>query len=96
MLLAKDIEGLRHYIENVPEAYDEHGDLHPRLQEVVLIYAEGDKDYCKAHGVTDETLSRYEAFRKQYISLKTNGGNPSSVMKSFTGTFWYYYMFINS
>lgn len=96
MLLAKDIEGLRHYIENVPEAYDEHGDLHPRLQEVVLIYAEGDKEYCKAHGVTDETLSRYEAFRKQYISLKTNGGNPASVMKSFTGTFWYYYMFINS
>ena len=96
MLLAKDIEGLRHYIENVPEAYDEHGDLHPRLQEVVMIYAEGDKDYCKAHGVTDETLNRYEAFRKQYISLKTNGGNPSSVMKSFSGTFWYYYMFINS
>ena len=63
---------------------------------MALIYAEGDKDYCKAHGVTDETLNRYEAFRKQYISLKTNGGNPSSVMKSFTGTFWYYYMFINS
>lgn len=96
MLLAKDIEGLRHYIENVPEAYDKQGNLHAHLQEAVMIYAEGDKEYCKAHGVTDETLNRYEAYRKQFISLKTNGGNPSSVMRSFAGTFWYYYMFINS
>lgn len=95
MLLAKDIEGLRHYIENVPEAYDGQGNLHPHLQEAVLIYAEGDRDYCEDHGVTVDTFERYEAFRKKFVTLRNSGSNPVTGMKSFSKTFWYYYMFIN-
>ena len=93
MLLAKDIEGLRRYIENDPGAYGPDGSLHPLLQEVIMIYSEGDKDYCREHGVTDETFKRYDSFKKQYLRAGNNGGNPLRDMKSYSNSFWYYYLF---
>ena len=93
LLLAKDIEGLRAYIENDPGAYGPDGSLHPLLQEVIKIYAENDEAYCREHGVTDETFKRYDSFKKRFIQAGNKGGNPVRDMKSFSGTFWYYYMF---
>jgi len=96
MLLAKDIEGLRYYIENEPKAYDTEGNLNTYLQEVIMIYSEGNDDYCREHGVTDATFKRYEAFKKRFLELRATNGDPIRQMKSFSNTFWYYYMFIKN
>ena len=93
MLLAKDLEGLKAYIENDPKAYDSEGKLHTHLQEAVLVYSEEDADYCREHGVTEATFNRYNAFKKRFLELGANNGNPIRDMKSFSDTFWYYFMF---
>ena len=93
MLLAKDLDRLRDYIENDPGAYDSEGNLPVRLQEAVLVYSEEDEAYCREHGVTDATFSRYNAFKKKFLESGANNGNPLKDLKSFSDTFWYYFMF---
>ena len=93
MLLAKDLDGLRDYIENDPKALDSEGNLPIRLQEAVLVYSEDNEAYCKEHGVTDSTFSRYNAFKKKFLESGANNGNPLKDLKSFSDTFWYYFMF---
>ena len=93
MLLAKDVEGLKAYIENDPKAYNPDGRLHQHLQEAVLVYSEEDEAYCREHGVTDATFTRYQAFKKRFLELGANNGNPVKDMRSFSDTFWYYFMF---
>lgn len=93
MLLAKDLEGLKAYIENDPKAYDADGKLHTHLQEAVLVYSEENADYCREHGVTEATFNRYNSFKKRFLELGANNGNPIRDMKSFSDTFWYYFMF---
>ena len=93
MLLAKDLEGLKAYIENDPKAYDADGNLHTHLQEAVLVYSEEDADYCREHGVTEATFNKYNSFKKRFLELGANNGNPIRDMKSFSDTYWYYFMF---
>ncbi len=93
MLLAKDVEGLKAYIENDPKAYNPDGSLHVHLQEAVLVYSEEDEAYCREHGVTDETFSRYQSFKRKFLELGASNGNPIRDMKSFSDTYWYYFMF---
>ena len=93
MLLAKDVEGLKSYIENDPKAYNPDGSLHQHLQEAVLVYSEEDEAYCREHGVTDATFSRYQSFKRRFLELGASNGNPIRDMKSFSDTYWYYFMF---
>ncbi|MBR4755649.1 MAG: hypothetical protein IK076_01760, partial [Bacteroidales bacterium] len=93
MLLAKDVEGLKAYIENDPKAYNPDGSLHVHLQEAVLVYSEEDEAYCREHGVTDGTFSRYQSFKRKFLELGASNGNPIRDMKSFSDTYWYYFMF---
>ena len=93
MLLAKDVEGLKAYIENDPRACNPDGSLHQHLQEAVLVYSEEDEAYCREHGVTDATFTRYQAFKKRFLELGASNGNPVRDMKSFSDTYWYYFMF---
>ena len=93
MLLAKDVEGLKSYIENDPKAYNPDGSLNQHLQEAVLVYSEEDEAYCREHGVTDATFSRYQSFKRRFLELGASNGNPIRDMKSFSDTYWYYFMF---
>ncbi len=93
MLLAKDVEGLKAYIENDPKAYNPDGSLHVHLQEAVLVYSEEDEAYCREHGVTDGTFSRYQSFKRRFLELGASNGDPIRDMKSFSDTYWYYFMF---
>lgn len=93
MLLAKDMEGIKEYIETDPKAYDGQGNLNVHLQEAVLVYAEEDENYCREHGVTETVFTRYKAFKKKFLELGANNGDPVTGLKSFSDTFWYYFMF---
>ena len=93
MLLAKDVDGLKAYIENDPKAYNPDGSLNLHLQEAVLVYSEDDEAYCREHGVTDATFSRYQSFKRRFFELGASNGNPIRDMKSFSDTYWYYFMF---
>ena len=88
-----DVEGLKSYIENDPKAYNPDGSLHIHLQEAVLVYSEEDETYCREHGVTDGTFNRYQSFKRKFLELGASNGNPIRDMKSFSDTFWYYFMF---
>ena len=87
------MEGLKYYIENDPKAYNPDGTLHQHLQEAVLVYSEEDEAYCREHGVNDATFARYQSFKKRFLELGANNGNPVKDMRSFADTFWYYFMF---
>lgn len=96
LLLAKDLRSTYDFIDRYfgSPALET---LPTPAQEALLFYSdymqnvEGDasvdSEWCRSHGVTDETISRFGRFQQE--SLK-NGGNAP---KSFRTTFWYYLLY---
>lgn len=90
LLLSKDFNALKSFVEEF------HGKgclevLPERLQEAILTYSENDLDYCRAHGVSEEIISRFARFRQEVLSLRRSGAaNMSRLAAEWGRTFWYY------
>ena len=92
MMLDKNMEGIR-YLADRYLPYQEGQSVPPLMQQAVTVLAEHDEDYCRSHGVDDETVSRFMAFRQTVLNARRNNQNLQAALASYRGTYWYYYMF---
>jgi hypothetical protein len=49
-----------------------------------------DSTYCRNHGVTEDTMNRFDEFQNDY---RQSGNNPSTLAR-YSNTFWYYLFFM--
>ena len=92
LLLAKDLNSVKHFITDYYSSPD--SPALPRIaQEAMVFYSEYSRnmegvesfglDWCYDHGVTPETVKRFEDYQKAAVA------GPVS-LKRFRGTYWYY------
>ncbi len=90
LLIAKDYNGINFFIDR----YYGKGcmtTLPERLQEAVVAIHEHDPEYCRAHGVSEETINRFSQFRQDVLTLRRSGAtNMSRLAAGYGKTFWYY------
>ena len=96
LLLAKDIKSVTGVVSRY---YGQPGllSLPVPVQEAVLFYSEYTRnvsgadvlgpDWCRAHGVTEETFQRFQQF--QDASVKSGGKAP----KGYKSSYWYYLLY---
>ena len=95
LMLEKNMAGIKQLVELPsfsPEVWN--GSLPPLVQEAIVTYAENDADYCSEHGVTPETMQRFQTFRDLALDARRKYRNQQTALAQFRGSFWYYYMFI--
>ncbi len=61
------------------------------LQEALVENNEFDLDYCREHGVSEETINRHNQFIQKFMETQQKGLNPEAALKrEFGRTYWYY------
>lgn len=92
LMLDKNMEGIRILADRYLPYHD--GQPVPELmQQALTVLAEHDEDYCRSHGVNDETISRFMSFKQTVLNARRSNANLQAALASYKGTFWYYYMF---
>lgn len=92
LMLDKNMEGIRYLADRYLPYHD--GQPVPELmQQALTVLAEHDEDYCRSHGVNDETISRFMSFKQTVLNARRSNANLQAALASYKGTFWYYYMF---
>ncbi|MBO7417519.1 MAG: hypothetical protein J6U14_01085 [Bacteroidaceae bacterium] len=92
MMLDKNMDGVRYLSDRFLANWQ--GDTMPELmQEAVVILAEHDEEYCRSHGVTDETANRFMAFKQAVLNARRSNVNQQAALSAYRNTYWYYYMF---
>jgi hypothetical protein len=91
LMLEKNMAGVKDLVERVTAVQTDKA-LPQLVQEAVVTYAENDPSYCTSHGVTQETMQRFQQFRQLALQARRNGQNMQSALASFRHTFWYYYL----
>ena len=90
LLVSKNFDGVIEFVER----YYGKGcmtTLPERLQEAIVAINEHDPEFCRAHGVSEETIGRFTNFRQDVITLRRNGAtNFSGLAAKYGKTFWYY------
>jgi len=90
LLISKDFDGIKTFLDR----YYGRGcmtTLPERLQEAVVAMAEHDPEYCRQHGVSEETINRFSVFRQEVLNLRRSGAtNMSRLAAEYGRTFWYY------
>lgn len=85
------------YIDRVVEKFYNTPALNPfpeQLQEAFLLVNDGNIDYCRSYGVSEEAIKRYVQFMNLLDQAERRGLNPAQTMrKSFGNTVWYQFMF---
>jgi hypothetical protein len=93
LLLAKDMKDMEYFINK----YQNSPSLTPLpklLQEALISIKEKDLNYCLKHGVSEETLQRYQDYKQKFIACRSEGRDPSSfLMAEYGASYWYYLMF---
>lgn len=92
LMLDKNMPGIKSLVEKYADKFW-HTGLPTLVQEAITTYAENDSDYCATHGVTQDTMNRFQVFRQRALEARRNGQNQQATLAQFRGTFWYYYMF---
>lgn len=65
-----------------------------QLQEVFLLVNGDNIDYCRSHGVDEETVGRYVHFMNSLSQAERGRTNPAMTLrKEFGNTIWYQFMF---
>ena len=90
LLLSKDFDNIRAFVER----YGGKGcltQLPECLQEAIVTYSEHDPDYCREHGVSEDTIERFSRFRQEVLNLRRSGAtNMTRLAAEYGKTFWYY------
>lgn len=90
MLLEKNYDRIKLFVETF-YGTPVMTELPDRLQEAVVSYSQHDMDYCLAHGVSQETVNRFQDFRQKVLQARhTPNGNVKAAARQYAGTFWYY------
>ena len=90
-MLDKDMRGIRYLSDRYLNNWE--GERVPELmQQAVVVSAEHDEDYCRSHGVTEDTVSRFMSFKQAVLNARRNNANLQAALASYKGTFWYYYL----
>ena len=90
LLLTKDAKSLSQFMDKY------HGtkvleEVPVLLQEALVENNEFNLDYCREHGVTEETINRYKQFNQKLRDTQVNGLNPEAALRrEFGRTYWYY------
>ena len=92
LMLDKNMEGIR-YLADRYLPYQNGEDVPQLMQQALTVLAEHDEDYCRSHGVNDETISRFMSFKQTVLNARRSNANLQAALASYKGTFWYYYMF---
>ena len=92
LMLEKDMQGIKNLVERI-DINAWNGALPSLVQEAIVTYAENDPDYCRSHGVTQETINRFQTFRQRALEARRSGQNGQAALAQFRGSFWYFYMF---
>lgn len=92
MMLDKNMDGIR-YLADRYLPYQNGEDVPQLMQQALTVLAEHDEDYCRSHGVNDETISRFMSFKQTVLNARRSNANLQAALASYKGTFWYYYMF---
>ena len=92
LLLAKDLNSVKHFIEDYYSSPDSP-ELPRIAQEAMVFYSEYSRnmegmepfglDWCYEHGVQPETVKRFEEYQKAAVA-------GSSALRRFRETYWYY------
>ena len=94
VILAKDGKNIKRFVESY-YGTEVMKEVPVILQQALIAVSEDDLEYCKEHGVTEETIKAYEEYKKTYLSARNSGMNPATALKKdFRKTYWYYYMFV--
>lgn len=89
LLLEKKFEYIVPYVEyNYGKPWMK--ELPVRLQEAMVTAFEQDMDACRAHGVTEDIISKFAQFRQDALTLRHSGGSTSRLAPKYGDTFWYY------
>lgn len=92
LMLDKNMQGVRYLTDRFLQ--DWQGKPLPELiQQAVTVLAEHDVDYCRSHGVNEDTIQRFQSFRQTALEARRSNMNQQAALASYRGTFWYYYMF---
>ena len=90
LLLTKDAKSLKQFIEKYADS-PYLKEVPTLLQEAILEMNEKDLDYCREHGVTEETINRHKQFLQKFMDVELSGLNPAAALKrEFGRTYWYY------
>ena len=92
MMLDKNIQGIRYLTDNFLFNRDDKS-VPDLIQQAVIIIAEHDEEYCRSHGVGDDTINRFMSYKQAVLNARRNNMNQQAMLASYRGTFWYYYMF---
>ena len=92
LLLAKDLNSVKHFILDYYSSPDSP-ELPRIAQEAMVFYSEYSRnmegvepfglDWCYEHGVKQETVTRFEEYKKAAVAGAT-------ALRRFRGTYWYY------
>lgn len=89
LLLSKDLPAIKTFVEKFSGT--EALPMLPKLlQQAVISYAEHDPDYCRRHGVSDQTLSEFAVFKQRILGLRHARQNLATGLADYRHTFWYY------
>lgn len=92
LLLSRDRESANRFVERF-YGTDALKSVPQILQEAMIVFNENDMDFCRKHGVTEETLTRYDEFKRQFIAFQRTKRNPAALKAGFGKTYWYYFLF---
>lgn len=89
LLLSKDLPSIKMFVEKFGGT--EALPILPKpLQQAVISYAEHNPDYCRQHGVSDQTLSEFTVFKQRIVGLRHARQNLATGLADYQHTFWYY------
>lgn len=63
-----------------------------RLQEAMVLIHQTDYDYCRTHGVSEETLQAFDNFKRTLATLRSQGKDLRALAPQYGKTFWYHYI----
>ncbi len=92
MMLDRNLEGIR-YLADRYLPYQDGQPVPELMQQALTVLAEHDEEYCRSHGVNDETIGRFMSFKQTVLNARRNNANLQAALTSYKGTYWYYYMF---
>ena len=89
LLLANDVKHIRSFTE---EFYGTPAMLTTplRLQEAILAANEKDLDYCRAHGVEEQTIQHYQQLKRTLLEARQQGVDPQVALAQWRETYWYF------
>ena len=61
-----------------------------RLQEALLAANERDLDYCRAHGVEEQTIQDYQRLKGLFLQARESGVDPAASLQPWRHTYWYF------